>query len=136
MGGYGALKFGLKYPDKFILAGSFSGALGITDLPAAATQFPSVKNVFGPDGSQNRKDNDIFRILRDMPTDKLKDLPFIYVACGTEDFLFSSNQDFMKLMSEKKVKHEYRQLPGVHNWAFWDDQIRAFLPLSERFLKK
>ena len=28
MGGYGALKFGLKYPEKFVLAGSFSGALG------------------------------------------------------------------------------------------------------------
>jgi S-formylglutathione hydrolase FrmB len=136
MGGYGALKFGLKYPDKFILAGSFSGALGITALPTATAGYPSVKNVFGEDDSQTRKDNDIFRILRDMPADKIKDLPFLYVACGTEDFLISNNQDFMKLLSEKKVRHEYRQLPGAHSWAFWDDQIRAFLPLSERFLKK
>lgn len=136
MGGYGAVKFGVKYPDKFILAGSFSGALGITDLPAAAAQFPSVKNVFGPDGSQNRKDNDIFRIIRDTPAEKLKELPFIYVACGTEDFLFSNNQDFMKLLSEKKVKHEYRQAPGAHSWPFWDDQVQEFLRLSERFFKK
>ena len=28
MGGYGSLKFGLKYPEMFALAGSFSGALG------------------------------------------------------------------------------------------------------------
>ena len=26
MGGYGAIKFGLKYPDMFVVAGSFSGA--------------------------------------------------------------------------------------------------------------
>ncbi len=136
MGGYGALKFGLKYPDKFILAGSFSGALGITDLPAAAGQFPSVKNVFGADYSQSRKDNDIFRIIRDTPAEKLKDLPFLYVACGTEDFLFSNNQEFMKTLSEKKVKHEYRQAPGTHNWVFWDAQIQEFLRLSERFFKK
>jgi len=137
MGGYGALKFGLKYPDKFILAGSFSGALGITTLSTAAgTGFPSVKNVFGADDSQSRKDNDLFRIIRDTPAEKLKDFPFLYVSCGTEDFLFANNQDFMKLMSEKRVKHEYRQLPGTHNWPFWDEQIQEFLRLSDKFFKK
>lgn len=137
MGGYGAVKFGVKYPDKFILAGSFSGALGITSIPTASVAtFPSVKNVFGGDDNQSRKDNDIFRIIRDMPAEKLKDLPFIYASCGTEDFLFANNQDFMKLLSEKKVKHEYRQLPGAHNWAFWDAQVREFLSLSERFFNK
>ena len=34
MGGYGALKFGLKYPEMFSLAGSFSGALGAATFPA------------------------------------------------------------------------------------------------------
>jgi putative tributyrin esterase len=137
MGGYGALKFGLKYPDKFILAGSFSGALGITTIPSASVAtFPSVKNVFGEDGSQSRKDNDIFSIIRDTPAEKLKDLPFIYVSCGTEDFLFANNQDFMKLLVEKKVPHEYRQTPGTHSWVFWDEQVQEFLRLSERFFKK
>jgi S-formylglutathione hydrolase FrmB len=136
MGGYGAIKFGLKYPDKFILAGSFSGALGITDLPAANTQFVSVKNVFGADDSRTRKDNDIFRMLREMPAEKLSGLPFLYVSCGTEDFLFANNQDFMKLLTEKKVKHEYRELPGVHNWPFWDGQIQEFLRLSDKVFKK
>jgi putative tributyrin esterase len=132
MGGYGALKFGLKYSDKFILAGSFSGALGITDLPAASKQFVSVKNVFGEDGSQTRKANDIFKILREMPAEKMGGLPFLYVACGTEDFLFSNNQDFMKLMTEKKAKHEYRELPGTHSWPFWDGQIQEFLRLADK----
>jgi len=34
----------------------------------------------------------------------LAGLPFLYIACGTEDFLFAGNQDFMKLMTEKKSK--------------------------------
>ncbi len=33
MGGFGAMKFGLKYPEKFRLIGSFSGALGIVPIP-------------------------------------------------------------------------------------------------------
>ncbi len=137
MGGYGAIKFGLKYPDKFILAGSFSGAIGITDLPAASKQFISVKNVFGEDDSQARKDNDDFRIIRDMPAEKLKGLPFLYVSCGTEDMLvFPMNYNFLKLLTEKRVKHEYRQLPGAHNWAFWDAEVQEFLKLSDKFFKK
>jgi S-formylglutathione hydrolase FrmB len=137
MGGYGAIKFGLKYPDKFILAGSFSGAVGITDLPAASKQFVSVKNVFGEDDSQARKDNDDFRIIRDMPAEKLSALPFLYVSCGTEDMLvFPMNYNFLKLLTEKKVKHEYRQLPGGHSWPFWDGQVQEFLRLSDKFFKK
>ena len=32
MGGYGSIKFGLKYPEKFALVGSFSGALQAASL--------------------------------------------------------------------------------------------------------
>ncbi|MCE7962882.1 MAG: hypothetical protein DYH05_10355 [Acidobacteria bacterium ACB1] len=32
MGGYGSVKFGLKYPDLFTLVGSFSGAFGTSDF--------------------------------------------------------------------------------------------------------
>lgn len=133
MGGYGAIKFGLKYPDKFILAGSFSGALDLSS-PLVDTM-PSVKKVFGAGDNQSRRDNDVFRIIRETPAEKLKDLPFLYLSCGTEDFLFANNQEFMKLLADKKVKHEYRQLPGAHSWAFWDPQVQEFLRLSDKFLK-
>jgi S-formylglutathione hydrolase FrmB len=137
MGGYGAVKFGVKYPDKFILAGSFSGAVRITELPAASKVFISVKNVFGEDDSQTRKGNNIFKILGDLPAEKITSMPFIYVACGTEDSLvFPSNVDLLKLLTDKKVKHEYRQLPGGHSWMFWDGQVQEFLRLSDTFFKK
>lgn len=136
MGGYGALKFALKYPDKFIMAGSFSGALGIVSMPTAELKgFPSLLNVFGPDDNPSHKDNDIFKLLKDMPAEKIKDLPYIYVSCGTEDFLLNSNLEFRKLMSDKKVAHEYRELPGGHEWPFWDAQIQEFLRQSDVFIK-
>lgn len=136
MGGFGAMKFGLKYPDKFRLIGSFSGALGIVPIPAKAMKtFPSVEQVFGADDSQARKQNDVIRLVREIPTDKIKQLPFIYFDCGTEDFLFQSNRDFADLLNEMKIPHEFRQLPGSHNWAFWDSQVMEFLQVSEMFLK-
>lgn len=136
MGGYGAVKFGLKYPEKFILVGSFSGALGIVSLPSKATiTFPSIKNVFGEDESPTRKNNDIFRVVRESTNEQIKALPFIYFDCGTEDFLFQSNRDFADLLIEKKIKHEFRQLPGGHTWAYWNAQVQQFLELSVKFIK-
>lgn len=135
MGGYGAIKFGLKYPEKFVLVGSFSGALGIVSLPSTNAAFPSIKNVFGEDNSPTRKDNDIFRLVRESNSEKIKALPFIYFDCGTEDFLFESNRDFADLLIENKVKHEFRQLPGGHTWTYWNNQAQEFLELSGKFLK-
>lgn len=143
MGGYGSLKFGLKYPDKFVLAGSFSGALmapSLTVKAAEATKWQalvdSIKNAFGDDDSETRKQNDIFKILNAKSADEVKSLPFFFVDCGTEDGLIGTNRDFMMKLSEKKVPHEYRELPGVHNWDFWETEVLEFLQVSEKFIKQ
>lgn len=136
MGGYGAIKFGLKYPGMFSLVGSFSGAL---DAPLRGQDSkylrPSILSVFGTDDGPVRKANDVFRLLRDMPADAVKNLPYIYLSCGTEDFLFQANRDFDALLIEKKVPHEYRELPGGHTWTFWDAQVKEFLRLADSRLK-
>lgn len=138
MGGYGAIKFGLKYPEMFSLVGSFSGALGVatfsSDGPDAIGR--SIKSVFGNLDSDTRKNNDIFKMLRELTPEKQKSMPFIYQSCGTEDFLIQNNREFLALLSEKKVPHEYRELPGGHTWAFWDDQVREFLTVADRVNKK
>lgn len=136
MGGFGALKFGLKYPDKFVLAGSFSGALGaaeITEARFSGAIGKTIDGIFGPAESDARKANDIFAIIRTMTTEKAKAIPFIYLDCGTEDFLFQSNRAFVNLLVEKNVPHEYRQLPGAHDWKYWDKQVQEFLRVADRF---
>jgi putative tributyrin esterase len=138
MGGYGALKFGLKYPEKFALVGSFSGAL---DAPLRGQNHPflrpSIISVFGAaQDSPTRKENDIFQLAREMPPAKIKDLPFIYLACGTEDAFFSTNREFAALLLDRKIPHEFRQLPGRHDWKFWDAQALEFLRLGEQFLNR
>jgi putative tributyrin esterase len=135
MGGFGALKFGLKYPEKFVLAGSFSGALGAADITEKS--FPgaigkTIDGIFGPVGSETRKSNDLFAIIRSITPEKAKTIPFIYLDCGTEDFLFINNRDFVSLLIEKKVPHEYRQLPGSHDWKYWDKQVQEFLQLADK----
>lgn len=135
MGGFGALKFGMKYPDRFVLAGSFSGALGAAQI--TEKQFPgaigkTIDGIFGPDGSESRKANDLFAMVRSLTPEKMKAIPFIYFDCGTEDFLFQNNREFVNLLVEKKVPHEYRQLPGAHDWKYWDKQVQEFLRLADK----
>ncbi len=138
MGGYGGMKFGLKYPEMFSLAGSFSGALGAMSFTEknAGNIGKGIDVVFGPEDGDTRKANDIFRIVRDLTPETIKSLPFFYQSCGTEDFLFANNRDFDALLIEKKVPHEFREHPGIHDWVFWNDQVREFLDVAERRLKK
>lgn len=138
MGGYGSIKFGLKYPEMFTLVGSFSGA-----LPAASWSdktlgngwkalTDSIMSVYGAENSPTRVENDIYKIAREMPADKIKSLPFIYLDCGTEDILIAPNREFSGLLIEKKIPHEFRESPGAHTWSYWERQIQEFLRLSER----
>ncbi|MEO6052330.1 MAG: alpha/beta hydrolase family protein [Pyrinomonadaceae bacterium] len=138
MGGYGSLKFGMKYPEMFSLIGSFSGALGAASFSEknAGLIGKGIDAIYGPDDSDTRKANDIFKLVRDLTADRQKSLPFIYQSCGTEDFLIQNNRDFLSLLNEKKIPHEYREHPGIHDWVFWDDQVREFLDLADRRVKK
>jgi S-formylglutathione hydrolase FrmB len=141
MGGYGSIKFGIKNPEMFALVGSFSGALGAASFTdkilgnSWKTLTDSIRSVYGAEDSMTRKQNDIYKLVGEMPADKIKTLPFVYLDCGTEDFLIGSNREFANLLFEKRIRHEFRQLPGAHNWKFWDAQVQEFLELSENFIK-
>lgn len=134
MGGYGSIKFGLKYPELFVIAGSFSGAVAGTTYTEKNTGAiaKSIDSVYGPIDSEARKANDVFRLIRELGLEKQKALPFIYLDCGTEDFLFQSNRDFLALLTEKKIPHEFRELPGIHDWKYWDKQVQEFLRVADR----
>lgn len=142
MGGYGSLKFGAKFPEKFALVGSFSGALKAAEWTEKEiggsgwkTLIDSITSVFGAADSEARKQNDLFKLVAAKSETDIKNLPFFYIDCGTEDFLIQQNRDFTKLLADKKIPHEFRELPGNHNWAFWDPQVREFLRVSEKFVK-
>ncbi len=140
MGGYGGMKFGLKYPEMFVLAGSFSGALKAPQYdqgPSSVSGFltKSIGIAFGDADSPTRKENDIFEIVEGSTNDQLKAMPYLYLDCGTEDFLLPSNRSFVELIQKKRIAHQFRELPGRHNWKYWNSQIAEFLRVADNFLK-
>lgn len=134
MGGYGAIKFGLKSPQTFVFAASLSGAFGVTrfsekDIP---NNWQDSIKLFGPVGSETRKANDVFDLIRNLPADRIRFLPYFYFDCGTEDstLIFPYNRELSALMYEKKIPHEFREMPGDHSWGYWDRQVREVLRLA------
>lgn len=139
MGGYGSLKIALKHPDEFAFAASMSGALRAArytekDGGGWDLVWQSIQHAFGPVGSPAREANDLFAIARAARPDQ--GLPFLYLDCGTEDDLVQQNQAFAALLVEKKIAHEYREVPGVHNWDLWDRQVREVLKVAAQKLPR
>lgn len=140
MGGYGALKFGIKYPELFIFAASISGALDVASRddahPGNAWSFigPSIMQTFGTAGTKTRAENDLFKLFREFPESSVKPLPFFYLDCGTEDGFFSGSRALAEILLERKIPHEYRERPGTHNWAYWDAQVREVLRLAAELM--
>jgi S-formylglutathione hydrolase FrmB len=130
MGGYGALKFGLKHPDLFAFSASMSGAF---DAPVRMDDY-SIKQVFGDADNPARAANDLFRLAGNLSADKVAALPYFYFDCGTEDPWLKTNRELSKLFSEHNIAHEYRELPGGHDWKYWDKQVQEILRLAAQRL--
>ena len=141
MGGYGALKFGLKHPAMFAFAGSMSGAFNATRLTekegGSAANWNNYLKVWGPPGSDARKSNDVFELIKQLTPSRIAALPYFYFDCGTEDaaWIFDGNRELSSLMLERKIPHEFRQLPGNHSWGYWDAQVQEVLKIASQKLR-
>jgi S-formylglutathione hydrolase FrmB len=123
MGGYGAVKFGLKHPEVFSFVASMSGALDAS----SRTDDSSIMKAFGELNSAERNSNDVFQLAEEFPSNRISQLPYFYLDCGRDDPWLSQNQRFAEILFHRKIPVEFRQLPGNHDWPYWDKQVREVL---------
>ena len=131
MGGYGAIKFALKYPDLFAFAGSLSGALNAAQtLDVERPEFRAkLLEVFGGSQSRVRMDNDVFELLKPSGTG---DHPYFYLACGTSDSFLPVNRAFVEKLSSSKISYEYHETQGGHTWEYWGEAVRSLLQAAKK----
>jgi S-formylglutathione hydrolase FrmB len=126
MGGYGSVLFGLKHPGLFAVVGSVSGAFdgpdGIESVMPDLRE--STDRAYGPAGSATRINNDIYSLIEKADD---KTAPYLFLECGSQDPLLSSNRKFVKDLSSKNVRYEYHEYPGAHSWDFWDHSLPMML---------
>jgi S-formylglutathione hydrolase FrmB len=129
MGGYGALKLALKYPDLFCSANSHSGALFAAhspfdpENPATA----EVMRIFGPH-PQGGPD-DLFALAEQIDR---RVLPALRIDCGTDDGLLDGNRRFHAHLDALGIPHEYEEFPGGHTWDYWDRHVQEALAFHAR----
>ncbi|MBR5586891.1 MAG: esterase family protein [Clostridia bacterium] len=125
MGGYGALKVALTYPEKFGGCVSLSGSLDITrkNRPVNLPEWKSIFdfNMESPlelEGSEH----DLYALARK----NQKGFPKMYIWCGTEDDpgLLESNRKLHRVLDELNVEHTYKESEGDHSWPWWDLHIQ------------
>jgi len=132
MGGYGAVRNGLKYADTFGAILSHSAALitnevsnkheGEGDMIAPYSYY---LHTFGNPKALLGSDKDPMHLA----SERLKDgsAPKLFLACGTEDFLYEHNCEFHTHLEKIGYEHTWWTTPGVHDYDFWNASLPASL---------
>ncbi len=116
MGGYGALKIGLRECDRFCAAAGLSAAIDLERR--AGTEV--YKAIFGENGTVPEPDN-LFRLAERCAADPNR--PRLFLGCGTEDHLYPESVLFKEKLQALGYDLTYRESHGVHSWAFWEEYI-------------
>jgi S-formylglutathione hydrolase FrmB len=130
MGGFGAVKIGLKHHRMFSSLNSHSGALGaVRDPEGMRRHSAEFARIFG-DAPQGGPE-DPFAIVKQIDHGLM---PKMRLDCGTDDFLLDQNRSFHKHLDDLRVAHEYQEFPGGHDWSYWDAHAQEAIGFHARNL--
>lgn len=119
MGGYGALRIGAAYPDRYR---AFAGHSSITDFPQMKLFVEEDLEAYGPPTTERS-------VLQTLIQNGDKLPPFRF-DCGVDDELIEPNRELHRGLKENGIAHEYEEHPGEHGWPYWikhiEDTLRFF----------
>lgn len=129
MGGYGAIRNGLKYALHFGGIIALSSAIITYKIANIAPEYQDdiadykyYRSVFGNLNHLLGSDKDPEALLMDLKeTDSF--IPKIYMSCGSDDFLLDVNQIFHDFLNRENIPHVYKVSEGSHSWDFWNEYI-------------
>ena len=125
MGGFGALHTAFLFPETFGKVIALSSALIQNQL---AHMTPEDKNpmanyayyewVFGDLKKAAETDANPEVLVKRLKSNG-QDIPDIFMACGSEDFLIMPNRAFKDFLGTLDIPVKYVEAPGVHDFVFW-----------------
>ena len=113
MGGFGALRIGAKYSEKFK---GISGHSSITSLEQMKL---FVEEDLLNYSQEDKVDEDVFNTFQQYRNS----LPPIRFDCGMNDPLIKFNRELHRKMLEQEIPHDYKEYPGGHEWPYWEEHI-------------
>ena len=140
MGGYGALKCALSYPERYGYCAAFSSSCLFLQEDLASLATPegaaAARDAFGEQLSIDfaaafgedlewRREDDLLALARGI--DDAAEKPELFLACGDKDPFLAGNRRFSGDIRDAGFKVVYRESPGEHNWMFFDTALRSAL---------
>ncbi|MBO7302944.1 MAG: esterase family protein [Clostridia bacterium] len=128
MGGYGAFKIGMTYPDRFFACASLSGAFDVLHL--GKYRLDEWRGNWGfdlnePDDMKGSP-SDLFSLTEKVVKGE-NTLPKLFLWCGTDDSLIKVNREYKALLEGLGVEYLYTESEGDHTWKWWDMHIQNAL---------
>lgn len=119
MGGYGALRLGATYPERFA---AFAGHSSITEFEQMGEFVEEDLTAYGePTGERS--------VLRALEKNAGSLPPFRF-DCGVDDSLIEANRQLHGGLLTAEIHHKYEEHPGGHEWPYWtrhiEDTLRFF----------
>jgi putative tributyrin esterase len=129
MGGYGAIKLALKYPQLFCSAVAHSAALDVRWRIERPESSAEMRRIFGP--APGGGPNDPYALAATIDRTRL---PALRLDCGREDGLLEENRAFHRHLEQLGIPHEYAEFPGAHTWDYWDHHVQEAIAFHRRAL--
>ncbi len=122
MGGYGAMRCALTYPERYAKAACTSAVADAKSFFANNPCGLGKAECTALVGDGIIDDEDLFVLAASG-----KKFPPLYLVCGTRDFLVEDNRRFHAHLESLGVVHLYEEWDGAHEWRFWDTAIEKFI---------
>ncbi len=117
MGGFGALRLGMKYASRIAGISAHSSVTELAQLPQFVRASLQEYLIAG------EEDADILHWARKHRSI----LPPIRFDCGTEDGLLSGNRALNHALEKERIPHTYEEHPGGHEWSYWREHLSRTL---------
>jgi len=132
MGGFGAIKLALKYPDLFVFAGGLSSALDVPSRPFSIkriSQWRGHRAIFGAWQGHTQHENDPYLLANSADVARAT---YMFLSCGEQEGLLPANRRFAALLAHRKFPYEFHSGLGNHDWNQWNGWLTIlFQSLSE-----
>ena len=127
MGGFGALRLGIKNFNKF------SGVSGLSSITILEEMKLFVEEDLS-EYNQNEKENE--SVYATILKHQHQKLPPFRFDCGKDDELIEGNRKLHQQLKDLKIEHIYKENQGKHEWMYWETHINETLLFFDAILTK
>jgi len=131
MGGFGAMRFAMTAPGRYVAAVSLSGAIVTDDTPETPLSQQQIKlfrKAFGtPFDAETFNAENLFRYLDRLAASPQK--PALLITVGDDDYfkLYDGAFALFKALKSANIPNEFRVTDGNHSWRLWSQELETAL---------